>query len=170
MTPDHSDRVAEVLDRLASAIEGNTQEMKALRDAIDDLRIEYEHAVRNGNCPYLAEAESLCRYAQEMELTEAQVRQAEEDGVKTLLGLRRTEKNTRADQVPETIACAHCDVDSPDGLAAALQEGWTRLERDDGASWNYLGVCPDCQQRELQEERVVQTGEAEGNQQQRGLF
>lgn len=170
MTPEHADRVAAALDRLASAIEGNTQEMKALRDAVDDLRTEYEHAVRNGNCPYLAEAEGLRRYAREMGLSDAQIRQAEEDGVETLLGLRSIEKNTRADQVPETVACAHCDADSPDSLAAALQEGWTRLQRDDGTAWNYLGVCPHCQEREVSEEKADPATETEGKQQQKGLF
>jgi len=48
------------------------------------------------------------------------------------------------EDVPETIACASCDADSPESLAAALKEGWTRLQRDEGAGWNFLGVCPTC--------------------------
>ncbi len=44
----------------------------------------------------------------------------------------------------EVIACAFCDVDSPDNLEQAVASGWTRLQIDDGYSWNYLGVCPDC--------------------------
>jgi len=53
-----------------------------------------------------------------------------------------------SDEVPETIACARCDVDSPASLAAALQEGWVALCRDDGIGWNYLGICPECQAQE----------------------
>jgi len=49
---------------------------------------------------------------------------------------------------PETIACTECDVASPDSLAVALHDGWTNLVPDDGVEWNYLGVCPDCQQVE----------------------
>ena len=55
-----------------------------------------------------------------------------------------------SEEVPETIACMYCDVDSPASLAAAQQEGWTDLDRDDGAGWNYLGLCPECREREQQ--------------------
>ena len=114
MAADRSDRLAESIETLASAIEGNTQEIKALRDAIDDLRTEYVHAIRNAECPYLAEAKAVRRIlpsfplddALEMDLTPEQVRQAVAEGVTTAVGLRRIEKNTRADEVPETIACA----------------------------------------------------------------
>ena len=90
----------------------------------------------------------LERAATEMGLTPEQIRQAKAEGVTSALGLRRIEKNNRSDEIPETIACAHCDADSPLSLAAALQEGWTRLQRDDGTGWNYLGVCPECQPQE----------------------
>src|SRR3990167_1852651 len=60
MASDH-DRLADSIEALASAIVGNTQEMKALRDAIDDLRTEYVHAIRNSECPYLAEAQAVRR-------------------------------------------------------------------------------------------------------------
>ena len=152
-----ADRLADAIDTLASAVEGNMQEMKALRDAIDDLRTEYVHAIRNAECPYLAEAKAVRRIlpsfplddALEMELTPDQIRQAVAEGVTTVVGLRRIEKNTRADEVPETISAPRCDVDSPASLAAALQDGWTDICRDDGAGWNYLGVCPECQAQEI---------------------
>jgi hypothetical protein len=84
----------------------------------------------------------------EMGLTTQQIEQAKAEGVTSALGLRRIEANTRADQIPETIACAHCDADSPESLTAALQQGWTDLCRDNGAGWNYLGICPECQAQE----------------------
>jgi hypothetical protein len=147
------DRLADALEAHARAIDGNTQAMKALRDAIDDLRTEYVHAIRNAECPYLAETSKVRRVlpsfplddALEMGLTPEQIRRAIAEGVTTAVGLRRVEKNARADEIPETIACAHCDADSPASLAAALQEGWTDLCRDDGPGWNYMGVCPECQ-------------------------
>ena len=150
MSTDTTDRLADAIDTLAGAIEGNTQEMKALRDAIDDLRTEYVHAIRNSECPYLAEASKVRRVlpsfplddALEMELSPDQICRAIAEGVTTAVGLRRIEKNTRANEIPETIACARCDADSPASLAAALQEGWTDLCRDDGPGWNYLGICP----------------------------
>ena len=170
-----TDRFAATLDTLAGAIEGNTQEMKALRDAIDDLRTEYVHAIRNSDCPYLAEAQIVRRIlpsfplddALEMELSPEQIRQAIAGGVTTAAGLHRIEKNTRSDEVPETIACAHCDADSPASLAAALQEGWTRLQRDDGAGWNYLGVCPACR---AQDEEDAPAPEARRTEDQKQLF
>lgn len=177
VTPARSQRLADSLESLASVIASNTQEMKALRDAIDDLRMEYVHAIRNAECPYLAEATKVRHVlpsfplddALEMELTPEQIRQAMAEGVATAVGLRRIEKNTRADEVPETIACARCDVDSPASLAAALQEGWIDLCRDDGPSWNYLGVCPACQERELAGETAARGDELDADKQ-KNLF
>ena len=154
--PMESDRLADSIETLASTIEGNTQEIKALRDAIDDLHTEYAHAIRNAECPYLAEAKDIRRLlpsfplddALEMELTPDQIRQAIAEGVTTAVGLRRIEKNTRTDEVSETVVCLRCDAESPPSLVAALQEGWIDLCRDDGAGWNYLGICPACQVQE----------------------
>ena len=46
--------------------------------------------------------------------------------------------------VPFTLACANCDAASPETYAAAFQQGWTRIQFDDGPGWNFLGICPDC--------------------------
>lgn len=46
--------------------------------------------------------------------------------------------------VPFTLACAQCDVESPETYEEALQQGWTRIQYDDGPGWNFLGICPDC--------------------------
>ena len=115
-----SEGLANALETLATEIESNTQEMAALREAIDDFRTSYEYAVRNSECPYIVEAKAA--------------------------------KNGE----PETIACARCDVDSPASLAAALQEGWIDLCRDNGTGWNYLGICPCCKQAEAEHDRQVQ--------------
>lgn len=50
----------------------------------------------------------------------------------------------RSAQRADVIACAFCDIDSPQSLEAAMLTGWKGLQIDDGFSWNYLGVCPDC--------------------------
>lgn len=94
------------------------------------------------------EQERLAATAREMGLTDGQIDQAKAEGVTSELGLRRVEKNTRADEVPETIACARCDADSPESLVAAIRQGWTELCRDVGPGWNYLGVCPESQAQE----------------------
>lgn len=46
--------------------------------------------------------------------------------------------------IPFTLACAQCDVDSPENYEDAIQQGWTRIQYDDGPGWNFLGICPDC--------------------------
>ena len=46
--------------------------------------------------------------------------------------------------VPFVLACALCDVDSPDTFEEAIQQGWVDIQFDDGRSWNYLGICPTC--------------------------
>jgi hypothetical protein len=69
MTRGDSDRLPDSIGTLATAIEGNTQEMKALRDAIDDLRTEYVHAIRNSECPCLAEAQAVRRILPSFPLT-----------------------------------------------------------------------------------------------------
>jgi hypothetical protein len=89
--------------------------------------------------------------AAEVGLTADQVQQATAEGVATAPGVRPIGKNAHADEIPETIACARCDVNSPESLADALQEGWTNLCRDDGSGWNYLGICPECLAQEIAE-------------------
>ena len=103
--------------------------------------------------------ESLGR---DMGLTPKQIDQAKTEGVTTELGLRRIEKNARSDEIPESIACARCDADSPASLAAALQEGWTDLCRDDGPGWNYLGICPACQAEERAEDEKLKKADTQG--------
>jgi hypothetical protein len=58
------------------------------------------------------------------------------------------------DKVAETVSCVSCDVDSPYSLADALTKGWTRLQKDDGPAWNFLGLCPCCQLEETVEPRL----------------
>jgi len=48
---------------------------------------------------------------------------------------------------PFTLSCETCDagmdIDTPE---QALAEGWIEIDEDfDGRSWNYLGLCPECQ-------------------------
>ena len=52
-------------------------------------------------------------------------------------------------QVAVSISCAGpCDA-MADSLAAAVKEGWRDIQEDlSGLSWNYLGQCPACYERE----------------------
>jgi hypothetical protein len=98
---------------------GLIDELKAVRDSVEELYLLLDHIWRN---------------RQELH----DILEAED----------RLESAQGGEHVPETIACAWCDVDSPDSLAAALEEGWIDLCCDDGAGWNYLGVCPECQAKD----------------------
>jgi len=116
------------------------EELHAVRDAVEELYVLLDHIWRNRD--ELREViESLVETSKikgpndfpleeslEIGLTLKQIRQAVSEGITTTPGLRVLEKNTRSDAIPETIACAHCDVDSPDSLAAALQDGWTVMK------------------------------------------
>jgi len=172
MPSGNNDRLALTIDSLAQAVTANTSEMKALRDAIDDLRTEYEHAVRKG----IAAVPEQLRpdESRAVGLTPEQLTQAIVEGVAAALSRGQAGNSSRGEEIQETIACAHCDIDSPPSLAAALQEGWTQLQRDDGSGWNYLGVCPACQERLFLEDSITeraQTGKAgEKEQKQKGLF
>ena len=54
------------------------------------------------------------------------------------------------DEVPFIMMCA-CDCGCDAGMEIesarqAVAEGWTEIQPHDGHSWNYLGVCPECNQ------------------------
>ena len=65
------------------------------RDQVEQQRLAEQERIKD--------LESAGR---EMGLTTQQMEQAKAEGVTSALGLRRIEANTRADQIPETIACA----------------------------------------------------------------
>ena len=108
--------------------------IRSLQETIEDLRTEIQHAVRNV-------------------LPEFQLKSMTTDPTDPQWAAKL---NRWSDTIPETLACAECDCDSPDSLAAALQDGWTELSRDDGPRWNYLGLCPKCVEREIAEVAAMQ--------------
>lgn len=56
-----------------------------------------------------------------------------------------SESLTLSDDIPFTLSCVDCDVDSPPSYDAAVQSGWTCIQfAPDGLSENYLGFCPEC--------------------------
>lgn len=58
------------------------------------------------------------------------------------------------ESVAETVSCESCD-NSSDSLAEAVQNGWGQLRADNGLSWNFLGQCGDCSERERKEVPTV---------------
>ena len=53
--------------------------------------------------------------------------------------------------LPFSLSCSICDaglhIESPE---QALAEGWIEIEEDSGGlAWNYLGLCPACQEKAM---------------------
>ena len=47
--------------------------------------------------------------------------------------------------IPFSLTCQNCDAGM--GIASREQahaEGWTGIVYDDGPSWNFVGMCPEC--------------------------
>ena len=54
-------------------------------------------------------------------------------------------ESDEVDLTAESLTCGKCGEDGPDTLAEAVINGWGQLVYDsEGASWNFVGVCPEC--------------------------
>src|SRR5689334_19747276 len=95
--------------------------IRSMQESIEDLRTEIQHAIRNL-------------------LPEFQLRSMAKDPCDPQWAQKL---NKHSEQIAESVHCFECDAQM-DSLAKALQNGWTELCRDDGESWNYLGLCPAC--------------------------
>lgn len=55
------------------------------------------------------------------------------------------------------VECFRCDAGA-DSVAEAVAAGWVGVEPDlEGMSWNYLGLCPECQADEAAEVAEAQS-------------
>ncbi len=55
--------------------------------------------------------------------------------------------------VPFSLSCVECDVDSPDTYEDAVDDGWTQIVYyPQGCSENFLGLCPVCRREEEQQQ------------------
>lgn len=49
-------------------------------------------------------------------------------------------------EVPFSLSCRECRVDSPDTVSQARQAGWRNVEYVPASAFeNFLGICPNCQ-------------------------
>jgi hypothetical protein len=54
-------------------------------------------------------------------------------------------KSTSSDDVPFSLSCVDCDVDSPATFNEAIRAGWTEIcFVPESPAENYLGLCPEC--------------------------
>lgn len=63
--------------------------------------------------------------------------------------------------VPFVLSCHDCDAgDGIDSWKEAILQGWIDLVEDDGLSWTWLGVCPECltqlEQRDMRDTKLMQ--------------
>ncbi|MCA9078013.1 MAG: hypothetical protein R3C02_26335 [Planctomycetaceae bacterium] len=62
----------------------------------------------------------------------------------------------RPEDVPFTISCIECDMDSPETYDQAVADGWTQIQfYPQGSSENYLGICPVCRAEEERTEALL---------------
>jgi hypothetical protein len=51
----------------------------------------------------------------------------------------------KGDRMNFSLSCQYCDAGTNvESREQAEAEGWIELEEDDGLSWTWLGICPDC--------------------------
>jgi len=114
-------------EEFSEAIQPLVEELKAIREALGEIREDIQWAVRNAQ-DYLSAINDA----------------ADEIRGEVLARVRWDDLPKPHLPLEETIACAHCDADSPRSLAEAVELGWSRLQSSDGIGEDYLGQCPDC--------------------------
>jgi len=57
-----------------------------------------------------------------------------------------------------SLRCCGCDAgDDVGSRLDAETKGWTDIVFDDGLSWNFLGMCPDCLREEAERNHAAAT-------------
>jgi len=109
-------------EELSEAVQPLVDELKAIREVLGETQQDIQHLTRNVKDYLSAIAES-----------------SDEIRGEILAKLRYNSLPKPA----ETVTCAHCDAQT-DSLAAAVQQGFVRIQLADAISSNYLGECPEC--------------------------
>src|SRR5438046_1263665 len=126
----------EEAESLEAAIVLLSQEVRVLRQAIDEFRVDFTHLLRNlpDNLP------PPYQHLRSLPESFALEHVADDD----------------PDTIAETLCCYECDADSPDSLAQALHDGWIDLScADPPHTVNYVGWCPGCQRAHEDAEREL---------------
>lgn len=108
------------------AIRPLVDELKAMQEILADTQQDIQHLTRNIQDYLSVIADSSDEIRSEI-----------------LAAIRHDRLPKPALPTDETVTCAHCDAQA-DSLAAAVRDGFTALQRDDGSSSNYLGECSYC--------------------------
>ena len=59
---------------------------------------------------------------------------------------------TRYEQTPDGIVCCiDCEATMVHAHEA-VRDGWSNVEADHSVEWDFLGLCPECQQKQEREE------------------
>lgn len=146
-------------ERLAEAIEGLTQRLTVVQDAMDDIRTELNYAVTNAKPIFvmprvlpldptgprwnerLDQLNSpdalLHRLLESAELSQDEIEPHTREIVEKLHAVLNAERSE------EQIVCTECTATLP--LAEAVRSGWQEVDSD---GKDIFGVCPPCLQRE----------------------
>lgn len=74
------------------------------------------------------------------------------------------------DESNEVVCCVRCDA-SCSSLAEAVQDQWISLQHDPCDSYDYLGMCADCQRDEAEQDRKTrERGDEKPRDRQKALF
>lgn len=127
----------EEVELLEPSIVQLVQELRVLRLAIDEFRVDFAHLLRNlpDNLPP--------PYRHLTTLAEAFAAEHSTD--------------RGSDSAADLLRCYECDTDPPPSLAQALRDGWIDVAFDDESS-AFVGWCPACQQAHELEERRLNAG------------
>lgn len=129
----------EEAESLETSIEQLSQEVRVLRQAIDEFRVDFTHLLRNlpDNLP--PPYQHLTSLAESFALEPA--------------------ADHGRDVLAETLCCYECDTDSPASLSQALHDGWIDISCAEAAhGMSFVGWCPSCQRAHEEEERRINAG------------
>lgn len=159
-------------DRLADAIYAQTQELRVLREVLDEIRSELQYAVQNNKSLYLvvedllasAEQGSVGGIAQQLLITRMSKDPTRKD-FKVTFG-RETQEKPDLSSGPSVV----CDVCGREvAVEVSQRQEWTDVARwKGGGPGAFLGICPAC--REPTELPAPQSPTQPGNERRGTLF
>jgi hypothetical protein len=131
--------INEQLDSLEPEVEKLTEEVRVLRQAIDEFRVDFTHLLRNlpDNLPP--------PYGHLATLAES-------------FGLEHVIDHDQ-DATSESLCCHECDTDSPSSVAQALHDGWIDIScAEEAYGTTFVGWCPSCQKTYDEEHQRLSAG------------
>jgi hypothetical protein len=126
-------------ESLEATVEGLRQEVRVLRQAIDEFRVDFTHALRHLPDSLTPPYQHLRSLAESFAIEHA--------------------ADAADKQSSESLCCYECDAAPTVGLAAAVQIGWIDITcAEEAHGTEFVGWCPACQRTYEEESRRINTG------------